>query len=346
MGRLDGGRTFEDTPKPVVKVYTTREAEKFIETKLLFFRVIDKITRAEKPQERVLLLTRAFLMVCEIGGRICRVLRIRDIEAVFYRQVSDKRGGSIPEVLVKSKIAASEPTLMLHFKSNGRSLDTLEDFLRVVWHQSYFFHGPDDSVLIKEISKDEHVRAPALSRTYGLFTKGPTYKSPKEKMLAWQKETPMPPWKPPREPTPEPEPEPEPEIIYKPPTPPPEPEPEPEPEPIVEVVEEHIIERVPTPPVAVLPPPPPPEPMMLIPADMLVALQPPAPIIRRKKKLKQLPGAPTSLRDNCRSINLNLYMHKPTTGRGATVVDNRIPAISPIAAKDGFAAPSYMQSRV
>ena len=197
--------------------------------------------------------------------------------------------------------------------------------------------GPDRKFIVQELERPGV--AAELEPQFGSFKKNPTsYKAPSEKLEQWKINGPPPVYKPPPPiksvsppPTPEAPPKEDP-----PPLPPPPPPVEEYSESEEEVESEYeepqyipVIEHVP--PVPEYIPPPPQEPRMLMPADMIDALRQPAPIVRRRKKHPNLPGAPAASKP-VQNVFLHLYMHRPEYGGYSNMeVDNQLPSSSPLA---------------
>ena len=287
--------------------------EKFANSpNLVYYTMAHRIQSDGKTKEDLLwMITPKFTILAKTSGDIRRVIRNKDIGVIYVQHFN-----GVPRWIIKSQVQAKEKTLVLEIRSHLHNSCPIKvaqdpDIIARIYNACYkTWTGKDlpayrigiDYNVYKEPSK------------YGPF-QVQDRRTLKEKQKQWLNDND----KPFEFPKPEPPPPPPPPVIE-------------EPSPVVEEIEEEeeeeeevfeeepeepeveFVEYIPPEPPA---PPPPPvqpaEPMMLIPIDMLNTLQQPAPTVRRKRKPKELPGAPQIGRNkSIQSVNLHLYMHHPT----------------------------------
>eukprot|EP01065_Artemidia_motanka_P016991 TRINITY_DN2055_c0_g1_i1.p1 TRINITY_DN2055_c0_g1~~TRINITY_DN2055_c0_g1_i1.p1 ORF type:complete len:403 (+),score=171.96 TRINITY_DN2055_c0_g1_i1:59-1210(+) len=354
-GAAGGPRITQVDPVDPIDLTKVQVPEQFkkvfeLETTVHLWCVVTKMSHRREEQQRVLVITQPLLFLCMLGGRVTRVLRAWEIEKVFIQNYQDKRlHKPVQVIVIKSQPDIQEPSLVLRLSAHpfnravgnmpkgvGRDgqeraweLDPLVP-VRVLNEVRKKYTGTELPVYV--------IEDPAFdvqsSGQFGPFTKGSSYRKPKEKLKDWDSEAPRSPREEPRE---EPPPQPGP----MPPPPPPQRQPPSEPEepelgPVV-AHQPHFSPPQPPPAVEQEPLDLPAEPMVLIPTAALDALSVPPPVVYRRRKPREACGAPCRVRQQPDSIHLRLYMHRAQQAPAPAAPllhDDVLPTVAPVARSD------------
>eukprot|EP01065_Artemidia_motanka_P051573 TRINITY_DN9129_c0_g2_i1.p1 TRINITY_DN9129_c0_g2~~TRINITY_DN9129_c0_g2_i1.p1 ORF type:complete len:681 (+),score=216.39 TRINITY_DN9129_c0_g2_i1:133-2175(+) len=181
----DGGELVYPLP---VSVELPAKMKSPFETKerLYFWRVVEKLTRTGKPQQRVLVVLAHMLQLAELNGTVHRAVKIRDLEKVFLHFEDP------PVVVIKVKPAASEPSLVLRMVASPLHEEVICAPSRP------WFAGADAPIdILRQLYKTctgarlpvgyiaRKVNPHSFPDRYGPFVKSERYMSVKKKRTEW-----------------------------------------------------------------------------------------------------------------------------------------------------------------